>query len=141
METLQQTLKTFEIEYTHLDWSSDRYFAQGKYLPDDWINVLKPHDAIFFGAVGHPKVPDHISLWELLLPIRQRFQQYGNLRPTRMVRGVESPLKKVSPETLDWMLVRENTEGEYAGQGGRTHIGQPWEVGTGQFGLQSVARG
>ncbi|ORY30766.1 tartrate dehydrogenase [Naematelia encephala] len=130
LQALQETLGSFQIEYTHLDWSSDRYFAQGKYLPDDWMTVLKPHDAIFFGAVGHPKVPDHISLWELLLPIRQRFQQYANLRPTRIMRGVDSPLKNISPESLDWMLVRENTEGEYAGQGGRTHIGQPWEVGT-----------
>ncbi|ORY23708.1 hypothetical protein BCR39DRAFT_345538 [Naematelia encephala] len=130
LEVLQRILGTFKLDYEHLDWSSDRYFAQGKYLPDDWMEVLKPKDAIFFGAVGHPKVPDHISLWELLLPIRQRFQQYANVRPSRMIKGVKSPLANCKPEDLDWVIVRENTEGEYAGQGGRTHISQDWEIGT-----------
>ncbi|KII86969.1 hypothetical protein PLICRDRAFT_276163 [Plicaturopsis crispa FD-325 SS-3] len=130
LETLSSVTGTFTLDLEHFDWSSDKFKATGSYMPDDFLDVLRPKDAIFFGAVGDPNVPDHISLWSLLLPIRQRFQQYANVRPTRILRGTTSPLAGIKPEDLDWVLVRENSEGEYAGQGGRTHIGQDWEVGT-----------
>lgn len=88
---------TYKLDYQNFDWGSNRYLSTGKYMPEDALDQLRPHEAIFFGAVGDPKVPDHISLWELLLPIRQRFQQYANLRPTRILKGIKSPLAGVEP--------------------------------------------
>ena len=90
----------------------------------------KPYDAIFFGAVGAPDVPDHVTLWGLRLPICQGFDQYANVRPTRILPGITSPLRNVEVGDLDWVIVRENSEGEYAGIGGRAHRGMPEEVGT-----------
>ncbi|KAI4191827.1 MAG: hypothetical protein LQ348_003403 [Seirophora lacunosa] len=120
----------FEFHFDHFDWSSDLYKKTGRYIPDGGLDSLKKYDAILFGAVGDREVPDHISLWGLRLAICQPFQQYANLRPTRVLRGTSSPLRNCAPGSLDWLIVRENTEGEYAGQGGRTHIGTPWEVAT-----------
>lgn len=115
-----------------LDWSSETYQATGKYMPDDWRQQLQKHDAILFGAVGWPTVPDHISLWGMILPIRTALGQYVNIRPTRILKGTRSPLERcgVHPEDLDWVIVRENSEGEYAGQGGTTHHGTQLETAT-----------
>ncbi|KAL8935181.1 MAG: hypothetical protein Q9216_005551 [Gyalolechia sp. 2 TL-2023] len=120
----------FEFQFEHLDWGSETYKRIGRYIPIDGLESLKKYNAILFGAVGDRAIPDHISLWGLRLAICQPFQHYANLRPTRVLRGTSSPLRNCPPGSLDWLIVRENTEGEYAGQGGRTHIGTPWEVAT-----------
>ncbi len=119
-----------QIEFTHFDWGSDYYKQTGKMMPDDGLAQLQPFDAIFFGAVGAPDVPDHITLWGLRLPICQGFDQYANVRPTRILPGITAPLRDKGPGDLDWVIVRENSEGEYSGNGGRTHRGMPEEVGT-----------
>ena len=119
-----------QIEFTHFDWGSDYYKQTGKMMPDDGLAQLQPFDAIFFGAVGAPDVPDHITLWGLRLPICQGFDQYANVRPTRILPGIIAPLRDKGPGDLDWVIVRENSEGEYSGNGGRTHRGMPEEVGT-----------
>ncbi|KAF2759434.1 tartrate dehydrogenase [Pseudovirgaria hyperparasitica] len=121
---------TFELIFTNYDWSSATYKKSGKYIPDGGLESLKKHDAILFGAVGAPDVPDHISLWGLRLAICQPLQQYANVRPTKIFRGTQSPLRATSAGDLDWVIIRENSEGEYAGQGGRSHVGQPWETAT-----------
>ncbi|KAK7755388.1 hypothetical protein SLS62_002615 [Diatrype stigma] len=130
LRTLAETLGSFDIDFTHYDWSSETYKKTGKYIPDGGLDELKKHDAILFGAVGAPDVPDHISLWGLRLAICQPFQQYANVRPTKVFKGTQSPLRNCKPGDLDWVIVRENSEGEYAGQGGRSHRGQAWEVAT-----------
>ncbi|KAJ4146280.1 hypothetical protein NW754_001747 [Fusarium falciforme] len=130
LNTLADALQTFELNFTHYDWSSDTYKKTGKYIPDGGLEQLKKHDAILFGAVGAPDVPDHISLWGLRLAICQPFQQYANVRPTRVLKGTQSPLRNCKTGDLDWVIIRENSEGEYAGQGGRSHRGQPWETAT-----------
>lgn len=99
-------------------------------MPEDGLEQLKAFDAIYFGAVGAPDVPDHITLWGLRLPICQGFDQYANVRPTKILPGIQSPLRKAGPGSLDWVIVRENSEGEYSGHGGRAHRGLPEEVGT-----------
>ncbi|CAN5115267.1 tartrate dehydrogenase [soil metagenome] len=118
----------FAVATTDLQWSCERYLATGTMMPDDGLAVLDQHDAILFGAVGYPGVPDHVSLWGLLLPIRQSFDLYVNLRPVRVLEGIASPLRGGSPETVDMLCIRENTEGEYAGVGGRVHQGMPEEL-------------
>src|SRR5215831_13341496 len=117
------TVKTF-------DWGSDYYKKHGVMMPPDGLAELKKFDAIYFGAVGAPDVPDHITLWGLRLPICQGFDQYANVRPTKILPGVASPLRNVGVGDLDWVIVRENSEGEYSGAGGRAHRGLPEEVGT-----------
>lgn len=112
------------------EWGSDYYKAHGVMMPEDGLAQLKHFDAIYFGAVGAPDVPDHITLWGLRLPICQGFDQYANVRPTKILPGIQSPLRKAVPGTLDWVIVRENSEGEYSGHGGRAHKGLPEEVGT-----------
>jgi len=119
-----------QIEFTHFDWGSDYYKKTGKMMPEDGLAQLQPFDAIFFGAVGAPDVPDHITLWGLRLPICQGFDQYANVRPTRILPGIKAPLRDKGPGDLDWVIVRENSEGEYSGNGGRAHRGMPEEVGT-----------
>jgi tartrate dehydrogenase/decarboxylase / D-malate dehydrogenase len=119
---------SFTIATTDLDWSCERYLATGAMMPSDGLRVLEQHDAIFLGAVGFPGVPDHVSLWGLLLPIRQTFDLYVNLRPIRVLEGIASPLRNGTPETVDMLCIRENTEGEYAGIGGFAHRGTPSEV-------------
>ena len=121
---------SFRMNFEDYDWGSDRYKKTGKYIPDGGLENLKKHNAILFGAVGAPNVPDHISLWELRLAICQGFQQYANVRPTRILKGTQSPLRNASTGDLDWVIIRENSEGEYAGQGGRSHRGFPWETST-----------
>ena len=118
----------FGIEFTRFGWGSARYLTSGAYMPEDGLEQLKTFDAIFFGAVGAPEVPDHVSLWGLRLPICQGFDQYANVRPARLLPGVASPLKK--GHEIDWVIIRENSEGEYSGSGGRVHRGLPEEVAT-----------
>jgi tartrate dehydrogenase/decarboxylase/D-malate dehydrogenase len=118
----------FRLQFTPFDWGSARYRKTGAYLPAGGLEELKQFDAIFFGAVGAPDVPDHVSLWGLRLPICQGFDQYANVRPARVLPGVRSPLERGSE--IDWVIVRENTEGEYSGSGGRVHQGLPEEVAT-----------
>ena len=120
----------FSCDVTTYDWGSDYYKAHGRMMPEDGLDSLKAHDAIFFGAVGAPDVPDHITLWGLRLPICQGFDQYANVRPTRILPGISAPLKDKGPGDLDWVIVRENSEGEYAAHGGRAHRGLPEEVAT-----------
>jgi tartrate dehydrogenase/decarboxylase/D-malate dehydrogenase len=119
---------TFKID--HYGWGSDYYKKHGVLMPADGLDLLRPVDAIYFGAVGAADVPDHVTLWGLRLPICQGFDQYANVRPTRVLPGVTSPLRDIGPDDLDWLIIRENSEGEYAGNGGRTHRGLPEEVAT-----------
>ena len=118
----------FELKFESFDWSSERYKKTGAYIPEGGLQKLKAFDAILFGAVGAPDVPDHVSLWGLRLPICQGFDQYANVRPTRVLPGVRSPLDKGSE--IDWVIIRENSEGEYSGSGGRVHRGLPEELAT-----------
>jgi tartrate dehydrogenase/decarboxylase/D-malate dehydrogenase len=119
-----------QFSFTHFNWGSDYYKQYGKMMPEDGLETLKGFDAIYFGAVGAPDVPDHITLWGLRLPICQGFDQYANVRPTKIIPGISSPLRGVGVGDLDWVIVRENSEGEYSGHGGRAHKGMPEEVGT-----------
>ena len=132
LDALTSHFKTFTLEYTHLPWGSEHYKKTGTYIddPTQALTILRKHDAILFGAVGDPHVPDHISLWGLLLAIRGPLQLYANVRPVRTLPGTHSYLRDADSKTIDWLLVRENSEGEYAGQGGRTHLDQPWETAT-----------
>ena len=120
----------FSISFTSFDWGSDYYRQHGRMMPEDGLDKLGDKDAVFFGAVGAPDVPDHITLWGLRLPICQGFDQYANVRPTRILPGISTPLAGKGPGDLDWVIVRENSEGEYAGHGGRAHRGLPEEVAT-----------
>ena len=120
----------FRLDVTQFDWGSDHYRAHGRMMPEDGPDRLKAFDAIYFGAVGAPDVPDHVTLWGLRLPICQGFDQYANVRPTRILPGIRAPLAGVGPGDLDWVIVRENSEGEYSGAGGRVHRGLPEEVAT-----------
>ena len=119
-----------DLSFTHFDWGSDYYKQHGVMMPADGLDTLKNFDAIYFGAVGAPDVPDHVTLWGLRLPICQGFDQYANVRPTKIIPGIDSPLRNAGPGDLDWVIVRENSEGEYSGHGGRAHRGMPEEVGT-----------
>jgi tartrate dehydrogenase/decarboxylase / D-malate dehydrogenase len=120
----------FKLEFEAFDWGSDYYKKHGVMMPENGRETLKSFDAIYFGAVGAPDVPDHVTLWGLRLAICQPFDQYANVRPTRILPGIEGPLRNVAAKDLDWVIVRENSEGEYAGQGGRSHRGLPEEVAT-----------
>jgi tartrate dehydrogenase/decarboxylase / D-malate dehydrogenase len=120
----------FKLDFETFDWGSDYYKKHGIMMPEDGREILKSFDAIYFGAVGAPDVPDHITLWGLRLAICQPFDQYANVRPTRILPGIQGPLRNVEAKDLDWVIVRENSEGEYAGQGGRSHRGLPEEVAT-----------
>ena len=120
----------FAVAFDHFDWGSERYKKTGAFMPDNGRELIKGHDAILFGSAGVPDVPDHITLWGLRLAICQPFDQYANVRPTRILPGITSPLRGVSGPELDWVIVRENSEGEYAGVGGRVHRGLPEEVAT-----------
>jgi tartrate dehydrogenase/decarboxylase/D-malate dehydrogenase len=120
----------FTLDVTHFDWGSDYYRKHGVMMPDGGTDQLRKFDAIYFGAVGAPDIPDHITLWGLRLAICQPLDQYANVRPTRILPGITSPLRNVSGPELDWVIVRENSEGEYAGVGGRVHKGLPEEVAT-----------
>jgi tartrate dehydrogenase/decarboxylase/D-malate dehydrogenase len=120
----------FKFDIEHFDWGSDYYKAHGVMMPEGGHEQLRKFDAIYFGAVGAPDIPDHITLWGLRLAICQPLDQYANVRPTRILPGIKSPLRNVSGPELDWVIVRENSEGEYAGVGGRAHRNLPEEVAT-----------
>jgi len=130
LESLQKRLGDIKFNVENFDWGSDYYKKNGVMMPANGLETLKKFDAIYFGAVGAPDVPDHVTLWGLRLPICQGFDQYANVRPTKILRGITSPLRNVGPGDLDWVIVRENSEGEYSGHGGRAHRGFPEEVGT-----------
>jgi tartrate dehydrogenase/decarboxylase / D-malate dehydrogenase len=118
----------FSFDWQHFDWSCERYTKTGSMMPEDGLEQLRAFESIFLGAVGFPGVPDHVSLWGLLIPIRREFKQYINLRPVRLLKGVRSPLAGRGPEDIDMMIVRENNEGEYSEIGGRLYRGTPDEV-------------
>jgi tartrate dehydrogenase/decarboxylase / D-malate dehydrogenase len=118
----------FDFEWTHFDWSCETYAKTGRMMPEDGIAQLRPFESIFLGAVGFPGVPDHVSLWGLLIPIRREFHQYINLRPVRLLKGVKSPLAGRGPADIDMLVVRENNEGEYSEIGGRLFRGSPEEM-------------
>jgi len=119
-------LTGFKLEYAHYDWSCELFKKTGKMMPDDGLDQLRDSDSIFLGAVGFPGVPDHVALWGLLIPIRRAFEQYINLRPVRLLKGVASPLK--DPGEIDFYIVRENNEGEYSSIGGRLYEGTEHEM-------------
>ena len=120
----------FECAFDRFDWGGAYYKTHGRMMPEDGLNRIRDHDAILFGSAGHPDIPDHITLWGLRLAICQPFDQYANVRPTRVLPGIRSPLRHVERDELDWVIVRENSEGEYAGVGGRVHQGSPLEAAT-----------
>src|SRR5688572_25148171 len=116
------------FELTHFDWSCERYAKTGRLMPEDGLDQLMRFDNILLGAVGYPGVADHVSLWGLLIPIRRGFDQYVNLRPVRLFRGVKTPLANRTPEEIDFVVIRENTEGEYSSIGGRMFGGTEHEM-------------
>jgi tartrate dehydrogenase/decarboxylase/D-malate dehydrogenase len=116
------------LEWTELEWSCEYYARTGRMMPENGLDTLREHDQIFLGAVGYPGVPDHVSLWGLLIPIRRAFRQYVNLRPVTLLPGIDSPLREVPEGGLDFVVVRENNEGEYSEVGGRLYRGTPEEV-------------
>lgn len=132
LHKLASLVGNIAFNFTTFDWSSKNFLERGWYMPPDGQKQLAKHDAIYFGAVGWPDVPDHISLWGLILPIRKHNNQYVNVRPTRILPGTQSPLAQCRerPQDLDWVIVRENSEGEYAGQGGTTHENSPHTIAT-----------
>ncbi len=118
----------FRLQWDEFSWSCETYRETGRMMPDDGLEQIARHDAIFLGAVGFPGVPDHVSLWGLLIPIRRRFDQYINVRPVRVLEGMESPLRGRGPADIDFVVVRENVEGEYSEVGGRLYAGTEREV-------------
>jgi tartrate dehydrogenase/decarboxylase / D-malate dehydrogenase len=120
----------FAVHFDHFDWGGEYYKKHGRMMPENGRDLIRHHDAILFGSAGHPDIPDHITLWGLRLNICQPFDQYANVRPTRILPGITSPLRAVKDKELDWVIVRENSEGEYAGVGGRVHQGSPLEAAT-----------
>lgn len=118
----------FSFDFTEFPWGCEYYAANNEMMPHDGLTTLRDFETIFLGAVGYPGVPDHVSLWGLLIPIRRTFQQYINLRPCRLLAGVESPLRDKAPGSIDFVVVRENSEGEYSNMGGRIHEGTPMEM-------------
>lgn len=135
----------FDLKFTSFDWGSKYYRQHGLMMPADGLNQLEVFDAIYFGSVGDPSLPDDITLWGLRLAICQGFDQYANVRPARLLPGIQSPLREELACQIDWVIVRENSEGEYAGVGGRVHRGLPIEVGMDvavftRTGIQRIAR-
>ena len=130
LKALAERDGNFALRFDHFDWGGEYYKKHGRMMPPDGRDQIKHHDAILFGSAGHPDIPDHVTLWGLRLAICQPFDQYANVRPTRILPGITSPLRNVSGPELDWVIVRENSEGEYAGVGGRVHQGFPEEAAT-----------
>jgi tartrate dehydrogenase/decarboxylase/D-malate dehydrogenase len=118
-----------DVEWTYLPWGADFYAEHGKMMAADWVDVVRSHHAVLMGACGWPTVPDHVSLWGMTLEIRQKLDLWANVRPARLLPGIPTPLAGRTPAEIDMVFVRENTEGEYAGIGGRSHRGLPIEVG------------
>ncbi len=121
---------SLRFEFEDFDWGADYFRKHGVMMPEDGLDELRDKDAILFGSAGDPNIADHITLWGLRLKICQGFDQYANVRPTRILPGIDAPLKRCRAEDLNWVIVRENSEGEYAGVGGRAHRGHPIEVAT-----------
>ena len=121
---------SFAVTFTDFDWGGDHYRQHGTMMPADGLDALRDLDAILFGSAGDPDIPDHVTLWGLRLKICQGLDQYANVRPTRILPGIDAPLKRCEPKDLDWVIVRENSEGEYSGVGGRVHQGHPIETAT-----------
>ena len=130
LQALARRDGSFGFKVDHFDWGGEYYKKHGRMMPENGREQIGKHDAILFGSAGHPDIPDHITLWGLRLAICQPFDQYANVRPTRVLPGITSPLRNVNGGELDWVIVRENSEGEYAGVGGRAHQGSPLEVAT-----------
>src|SRR5580765_1521764 len=130
------------LKFTELPWGCDYYLKTGRMMDEDGFDTAATFDAIYLGAIGSPTVADHIAVWDLLLPLRQRFQQYVNLRPMRLLPGLVSPLANRTSADIDMVCVRENSEGEYSGLGGRIHIGTPYEAAeqTGLFTRHGIER-
>ena len=118
----------FSLTWDHFPWSCAYYKETGRMMPADGLTQIRHHDAIYLGAVGFPSVPDHVSLWGLLIPIRREFRQYANVRPVRLMPGIESPLRNRNPGDIDFYVVRENNEGEYTDIGGRLYTGSDHEI-------------
>jgi tartrate dehydrogenase/decarboxylase/D-malate dehydrogenase len=130
LQALAKRERRFQFKVDHFDWGGEYYKKNGRLMPENGRSLIRNHDAILFGSAGHPEIPDHITLWGLRLAICQPFDQYANVRPTRVLPGITSPLRGVRDKELDWVIVRENSEGEYAGVGGRVHQGSPLEAAT-----------
>ena len=130
MRVLEAAGRRFDIgfDWQHFGWNCETYGKTGRMMPEDGIEVLRPFDAILLGAVGFPGVPDHVSLWGLLIPLRRAFRQYVNLRPIKLLTGVTSPLANRTPADIDFVIVRENNEGEYSEMGGRIYAGTEQEA-------------
>ena len=130
LEALAAQTDRFTFEFENFGWGGDYYREHGLMMPADGLDAIRHKDAILFGSAGDPAIPDHVTLWGLRLKICQGFDQYANVRPTRILPGIDAPLKRCGPTDLDWVIVRENSEGEYSGVGGRAHQGHPIEVAT-----------
>ena len=130
METIARVRKAFRFEFETFGWGGDWFRKHGVMMPADGLDAIRDKDAILFGSAGDPHIPDHITLWGLRLKICQGFDQYANVRPTRILPGIDAPLKRCGPDDLNWVIVRENSEGEYSGVGGRVHQGHPIEAAT-----------
>jgi tartrate dehydrogenase/decarboxylase / D-malate dehydrogenase len=131
-EVIRQGVRCLEavsnLDFEWFDWGCERYERTGSLMPADGLETLAAHSAIYLGAIGWPTVPDHLSLWGLLLPIRKRFELYVNLRPVKLLAGIRTPLEGRAPADVDMLFIRENTEGEYSGAGGLVHVGTDLEL-------------
>ena len=123
LKALSKTADNLPMEFTEFDWGSDYYRKHGIMMPQDGVELLKDYNSIYFGSAGDPDVPDHVTLWGLRLKICQGLDQYANLRPVKLLPGISSPLKNIENKDIDWSFIRENSEGEYSGIGGRSHKG------------------
>ena len=130
LEALATASSNFKFEFQNFDWGGDYFREHGVMMRDDGLSAICDKDAILFGSAGDPHIPDHVTLWGLRLKICQGFDQYANVRPTRILPGIVGPLKRCGPDDLNWVIVRENSEGEYSGVGGRVHQGHPLEAAT-----------
>ncbi|HEV2445410.1 MAG TPA: tartrate dehydrogenase, partial [Candidatus Sulfopaludibacter sp.] len=130
LHVLARALHRFELQFEEFDWGGDYYRRHGAMMPENGLDALRGNDAILFGSAGDRHIPDHVTLWGLRLKICQGLDQYANVRPARILPGIDAPLKHCRPQDLDWVIVRENSEGEYSGAGGRIHQGLPIEAAT-----------
>ncbi|MGF6964270.1 tartrate dehydrogenase/decarboxylase/D-malate dehydrogenase [Paraburkholderia sp. WC7.3g] len=130
LDALAKSTRAFTFEFENFDWGGDYYRQHGVMMPANGLDAIRDKDAILFGSAGDKDIPDHITLWGLRLKICQGFDQYANVRPTRILPGIDAPLKYCTPDDLNWVIVRENSEGEYSGVGGRVHQGHPIEAAT-----------
>jgi tartrate dehydrogenase/decarboxylase/D-malate dehydrogenase len=129
LQAVEKKTGSFHLAVDEYPWGSEYYLQNGRMMPTEALRILANYDAIYFGAIGLPgAIPDHITLWEFVLPIRQGFDQYVNYRPSKLLPGIQSPLRDKGPQDIDFVVIRENTEGEYSGAGGRTHLHTKQEV-------------